>query len=55
MTLSSMRIAVPIVRFNFSMFMRPLVNRNPAETNRTYAQGHEEWAWAMGPDEYDRR
>jgi hypothetical protein len=37
------------------MFMRPLVNRNPAETNRTYAQGHEEWAWAMGPDEYDRR
>jgi hypothetical protein len=37
------------------MFMRPLVNRNPAETNRTYARGHEEWAWAMGPDEYDRR
>jgi hypothetical protein len=37
------------------MFMRPLVNRNPAETNRTYAPGHEEWAWAMGPDEYDRR
>jgi hypothetical protein len=37
------------------MFMRPLVNRNPAETNRTYAVGHEEWAWAMGPDEYDRR
>ena len=35
--------------------MRPLVNRNPAETNRTYAAGHEEWAWAMGPDEYDRR
>ena len=37
------------------MFMRPLVNRNPAETNRTYAPGHEAWAWAMGPDEYDRR
>jgi hypothetical protein len=37
------------------MFMRPLVNRNPAVTNRTYAAGHEEWAWAMGPDEYDRR
>jgi hypothetical protein len=37
------------------MFMRPLVNRNPAETNRTYAPGHEEWAWAMGPDAYDRR
>ena len=37
------------------MFMRPLVNRNPAETNRTYAAGHEQWAYAMGPDEYDRR
>jgi hypothetical protein len=37
------------------MYMRPLVNRNPAETNRTYAPGHEQWAWAMGPDEYDRR
>jgi len=37
------------------MFMRPLVNRNPAETNRTYAPGHEQWPWAMGPDEYDRR
>jgi hypothetical protein len=37
------------------MFMRPLVNRNPAQTNRTYAPGHEQWTWAMGPDEYDRR
>ncbi|CAN7440331.1 hypothetical protein LJR220_003967 [Bradyrhizobium sp. LjRoot220] len=37
------------------MFMRPLINRNPAETNRTYAPGHEQWAWAMGPNEYDRR
>jgi hypothetical protein len=37
------------------MYMRPLVNRNPAETNRTYAQGHEQWAWAMGPDEYDKQ
>ena len=37
------------------MFMRPLVNRNPEQTNRTYAPGHEQWAWAMGPDEYDRR
>jgi hypothetical protein len=35
------------------MFMRPLVNRNPAVTNRTYAPGHEQWAYAMGPDEYD--
>jgi hypothetical protein len=32
------------------MYMRPLVNRNPAETNRTYAPGHEQWAYAMGPD-----
>ena len=37
------------------MYMRPLVNRNPAETNRTYAPGHEQWPFAMGPDEYDRR
>ena len=45
----------PIRSATHPMFMRPLVNRNPAETNRTYAPGHEEWAWAMGPDEYDRR
>jgi len=37
------------------MYLRPLVNRDPAQTNRTYAHGHDEWAWAMGPDEYDRR
>jgi hypothetical protein len=35
------------------MFLRPLVNRNPAQTNRTYAAGHEQWLWAMGPDFYD--
>jgi catechol 2,3-dioxygenase-like lactoylglutathione lyase family enzyme len=35
------------------MYLRPLVNRNPAQTNRTYAPGHEQWAWAMGPDQYD--
>ena len=35
------------------MYLRPLVNRNPAETNRTYAAGHEQWAYAMGPDQYD--
>ena len=35
--------------------LRPLVNRNPAETNRTYAPGHEQWAYAMGPDAYDQR
>ncbi|SDH99199.1 MULTISPECIES: hypothetical protein [Bradyrhizobium] len=37
------------------MFMRPMVNRNPAQNNRNYALGHDQWLWAMGPDEYDRR
>jgi len=37
------------------MYLRPLVNRDPAQTNRNYAQGHDQWAWAMEPDEYDRR
>jgi hypothetical protein len=37
------------------MYLRPLVNRNPAVTNRTYANGHDQWLWAMGPDQYDER
>ena len=37
------------------MYLRPLVNRNPAQTNRTYAAGHEQWAFAMGPEPYDGR
>jgi hypothetical protein len=37
------------------MYMRPLVNRNPAQTNRNYAHNHDQWLWAMEPDEYDRR
>jgi hypothetical protein len=37
------------------MYLRPLVNRNPAQTNRTYASGHDQWLWAMGPDQYDER
>ena len=37
------------------MFMRPLINRNPAQTNRNYASGHDQWLWAMGPDQYDVR
>ena len=37
------------------MFLRPLINRNPAVTNRTYADGHEQWDYAMGPDQYDGR
>jgi len=37
------------------MYLRPLINRNPAQTNRTYAPGHDQWIWAMEPDEYDGR
>ena len=37
------------------MYLRPLVNRDPAQTNQTYAHGHDEWAWAMRPDQYDGR
>jgi hypothetical protein len=37
------------------MYLRPLVNRDPTQTNRNYAHGHDETPWAMGPDEYDRR
>jgi hypothetical protein len=37
------------------MFMRPLVNRDPAQTNRNYAHGYEEQPWAIEPDEYDKR
>ncbi|MGB6638629.1 MAG: hypothetical protein WBF12_23515 [Bradyrhizobium sp.] len=34
------------------MFLRPLINRNPAQTNRTFAAGYDQWLWAMGPDQY---
>ncbi len=37
------------------MYLRPLVNRNPTQTNRNYAHGHDQWPWAMNPDEYDNR
>lgn len=37
------------------MYLRPLVNRNPVSTNQTYAHGHDQWDWAMGPDQYDGR
>ena len=37
------------------MYLRPLVNRNPSQTNRNYAHGYEQAAWAMDPDEYDSR
>ena len=35
------------------MCLRPLVNRNPATTNRNYAAGHDQVHWAMEPDHYD--
>ncbi|TKW76131.1 MAG: hypothetical protein DI543_21665 [Bradyrhizobium icense] len=34
------------------MYLRPLINRNPAQTNRTYAHGHADQAWAMEVDPY---
>ena len=34
------------------MCLRPLVNRNPAQTARTYAQGHDQVAWTMEPGLY---
>jgi catechol-2,3-dioxygenase len=35
------------------MFLRPLANRNPAQTNRTFAAGYDQWLWAMAPNQYD--
>jgi hypothetical protein len=35
------------------MYMRPLINRDPSQSNRNYAHGHDQWLWAMAPDEYD--
>jgi hypothetical protein len=37
------------------MYLRPLINRNPAQTNRTYAPGYDQWLWAMEADEYDNQ
>jgi hypothetical protein len=37
------------------MYLRPLINRNPTQTNRNYSFGHDQWLWAMEPDEYDGR
>ena len=34
------------------MYLRPLLNRNPAQTNRTYAHGHEQAPWAMEVEPY---
>jgi hypothetical protein len=35
------------------MYLRQLINRNPAQTNRNYAHGHDQWLWAMEPEHYD--
>jgi hypothetical protein len=32
------------------LYNRPLVNRNPAQTNRNYAPGHDAWRWALPTD-----
>jgi hypothetical protein len=37
------------------MYLRPLVNRNPAITNQNYANGYDAALWAMDPAEYDPR
>ena len=37
------------------MYLRPLVNRNPATTNQNYANGYDSQLWAMDPQEYDPR
>ena len=35
--------------FTHPMFMRPLVNRNPAQIARNYAHGHDQLSWMMPP------
>jgi hypothetical protein len=37
------------------MFLRPLVNRNPHQTTRSYAPGYDQQPWAMEPENYDQR
>src|SRR6202030_4815406 len=34
------------------MYLRPLINRNPMLTNRNYASGYDQVAWAIGPEHY---
>jgi len=34
------------------LFLRPLINRNPAQSNQAYAPGHDQWLWAMGPESF---
>ncbi len=35
--------------FRHPLYNRPLVNRNPAQTNRSYIPGHDSWRWATTP------
>jgi hypothetical protein len=35
------------------LFMRPLVNRNPTQTNRNYAPGYDQANWSMAPEQFD--
>jgi hypothetical protein len=35
------------------MYLRPLINRNPTQTNRNYSPGHDQWPWAMRPEQFD--
>ncbi|HJT05665.1 MAG TPA: hypothetical protein VJ747_01990 [Stellaceae bacterium] len=34
------------------LYARPLVNRNPRQTNTDYAPGHDEWRWSMSHEEW---
>jgi len=36
-------------------YLRPLINRNPAQMARTYSSGHDQWNWAMPPEPMDTR
>jgi hypothetical protein len=36
-------------------FLRPLINRNPAQTARTYSAGHDQWIWSMPPERMEDR
>jgi hypothetical protein len=39
--------------FTHPMCLRPLLNRNPAQTARDYAMGHDQLPWAMAPHHFD--
>jgi hypothetical protein len=32
------------------LYARPLINRDPAQTNQHFAPGHEAWPWSMAAD-----